>query len=250
MKQRINSSLLLFFCFQFFSAQIDVKFIEHLSSVSLPNEHLAYLNTLSPASDSVFYYKAKYNLKYFNDSLFLLNYQAASDICKRDTILLNEAGIQFLKNDSRLSRAKWFDSFKYREGEVLKTVYDASEHPDHFSENTFPSELRRSFKSYKKVYSKKPLLAASFSAIVPGLGKLYAGKKRSALAAFLINSGYALQTAESIKLLGVRHPFTIVNLCAFSVFYLSNIYGAYRAVPELRKERKKQFLTDAANFYN
>lgn len=184
----------------------------------------------------------------------MLNYSSSGKTCNKDTTLLKDAGLRFLNSDNSLLRKKWFSSFsrtsvKATQGKLV-LIYDASENPINFSPDQLPLELRNSFISYRKIYSKKPLLAASFSAVIPGLGKLYAGKKKSALAAFLLNAGYAVQTVESINKLGVTHPFTIVNMCAFTVFYMSNIYGAYRSVIELRSERKKQFLVDATYFYN
>jgi TM2 domain-containing membrane protein YozV len=100
------------------------------------------------------------------------------------------------------------------------------------------------------VPSKKALVAAALSTVLPGAGKLYAGKTKTFFLTFLLNAAYAAQTYESSKKLGIYHPLSIVNATAFAVFYLANIYGSYHSVIDMRKERKKQFLEDAARFYN
>ena len=86
--------------------------------------------------------------------------------------------------------------------------------------------------------------------MIPGLGKLYTGKPRSALMTFVLNCGYAVQTIESSRKLGNRHPLTVINVAAFGIFYLSNIYGSFTSVKDLKKEYKKQFIHDATEYYN
>lgn len=211
-----------------------------------------YLNRL-PLSDSTFYFKAKFNLQYPNDSLFLNNYSKSKMLCRADTQLNKTASAYFLKGDNAKTKAIWFNQDAKNSGSLQNGFYQsyqASLRPDLFVREQFPEELQKPFSKYKSAYCKKPLLAAGMSMLLPGSGKLYAGKTKTFLLTFILSASYAMQTIESSQKLGIRHPLTFINAGAFTVFYLSNIYGSYQSVKELRRERKKQFLNDAANFYN
>ncbi|MBA2610593.1 MAG: hypothetical protein H0U95_01390 [Bacteroidetes bacterium] len=252
MKRSLNSFFLTF-CIAFSFAQIDVKFIDHLATNNLINEHTSYLNSLTTISDSVYYFKAKFNLKYANDSGFMDNYAKSKLLCQKDTLLINQASAYFLNNNNKLVIQTWFNGLNENTNTGclgLTMAYKASLDPNLYTKETFPFELQRSYLKYKRVYNKKPVAAAFFSAIIPGSGKLYAGKTKTFFLTFLLNAAYAAQTMESTKKLGIKNPLSIINATAFTVFYLSNIYGSYKAVIDLRKERKKQFITDATNFYN
>jgi len=248
---RLIKWLVLFLYCAHASAQVNTAFIKHLENNHLVREHRTYLNNL-PANDSTAYFEAKFNLRYFNDSLFLNYYAKSVPLCTADTILATTASRLFLINSSSLLRRQWFSIVeeKTKHESYFHKIYKASLDPNAYSKNDFEPELQPSYLSYKKIYNKKPLLGSSLSIVIPGLGKLYAGKPKSALLAFLLNAGYAAQTLESGKKLGIKHPFTIVNAAVFTLFYFSNIYGSYKAITDLKKERKKQFIHDATNFYN
>jgi TM2 domain-containing membrane protein YozV len=252
--QRINSWIALIFCSHAVGAQINGKFIEHLTSYSLQTEHRTYLTSIKNDSDSLHYFEANYYLSYFNDSLFLQHYFKSKTLCQNDTNLLKRAGLLMLNEAGNKIRAVWFESLPPNSATAtlqrLTTIYLAANYPNHLSDDGIFSEgLRKTFRSYKKAVNKKPVLAASMSALLPGLGKIYAGKTISGLSALLINSAYALQGWESYNKLGIRHPLTIFNAAAFTIFYFSNIYGGYKCIIDLRRERKKQFIKDATFLY-
>jgi hypothetical protein len=251
LKRKLNSFILFFWTILSF-AQIDVKFIDHLASNNLAREHKAYLNSLSQLSDSTCYFKAKFNLKYPNDTLFMSYYLKSKVLSQADTLMLKEASAFFLKQNKTITTT-WFNSLTENENTKhlsLNTVYKASLNPNMYSKDIFPAELQKSYSKYKRAYNKKPVMAAVLSTLLPGSGKFYAGKTKTFFLTFLLNAAYAAQTVESAEKLGISHPVSIVNACAFTVFYLSNIYGSYKAVTDIRKERKKQFIIDASNFYN
>ncbi|HWY33422.1 MAG TPA: hypothetical protein VNX68_02175, partial [Nitrosopumilaceae archaeon] len=86
-----------------------------------------------------------------------------------------------------------------------------------------PGKLFDDFSSYKKSYSKKPLVAGVLSMLVPGLGKLYIGKRKSFLNTLVINTVYGVQSYESIRKFGISNTFSLLNVGIFSVFYVANI---------------------------
>lgn len=83
---------------------------------------------------------------------------------------------------------------------------------------------------------RSPALAGLFSAVVPGSGKLYAGKPRQGIAAFLpiltlgllTWEGYRKDGPTSLRFLGFGSLFT--------VFYIGNIWGSTLAVKVRRDE--------------
>ncbi|MBA3663687.1 MAG: hypothetical protein H0W61_05710 [Bacteroidetes bacterium] len=250
MKKQLNS-LIFFFYASFTFSQIDIKFIHHLAANDLQTEHSTYLTSITPLKDSVFYFRAKFDLKYKQDSLFFADYLKSKTLCRADTEFINEAGIYFLKTRDKDAKT-WFNNLPAgvsKTADCLSIVYAAATAPNLYQKENFPEDLQRPYEKYKRAYNKKPFVAGLLSTIIPGAGKLYAGKTKTFFLTFLLSAAYAAQTIESANKLGIKHPLTIINLTAFSVFYLSNIYGSYRAVIDLRKERKKQFLSDAARFY-
>ena len=86
--------------------------------------------------------------------------------------------------------------------------------------------------------SKHAGLAALASAVIPGAGKVYAGRFGEGVAAFLTVGSLGAVTAENWKKHGLRDWRTIVagSLCA--TFYLGNIYGSYMSVSIEKDERE------------
>ena len=160
----------------------------------------------------------------------------------------------FLNNSTTLKTETWFSAsnqWSYAKNlSELRTIYDCSLHPNLCNPDNFPTSAKNSYLQYKKAYNKKPWFAAILSAVIPGLGKLYAGKTRSFFTTLILNAAYATQTIESEKKLGPAHFFSIINAGAFTAFYFSNIYGSYLAVKQRKKEFRKQFLIEATRYYN
>jgi len=73
-------------------------------------------------------------------------------------------------------------------------------------------------------------LAAFYSAIIPGSGKIYAGRLGDGLSSFFIVSSLGLITAENWYKAGIKNPKTIFFGSLFSVFYVGNIWGSYFSV--------------------
>jgi hypothetical protein len=130
------------------------------------------------------------------------------------------------------------------------SVYLASKNPINIDVTLMPEELRDGFADYKKYYHKKPWVGAGLSTVVPGLGELYAGKKRAFVNTLLFHVMYGIQTYEAAHKLGIKNPFTIFSIGFYGVFYFANIYGGYFDVKQAKKEKRKQFLIDATNYYN
>lgn len=90
---------------------------------------------------------------------------------------------------------------------------------------------------FKKNKRKSPFIAGSLSAIVPGLGKVYAGNTAQGLSSFLRVGILGAITAENYLRLGIKHPQTILFASLFSAFYIGNIWGSALSVQIVKTER-------------
>lgn len=77
---------------------------------------------------------------------------------------------------------------------------------------------------------RSPLLGAAASALVPGLGKLYAGCAGEAVSTFLCVGSLAAITAENWVHCGPTDWKTLLFGGLGAIFYLGNIYGSYISV--------------------
>jgi len=83
---------------------------------------------------------------------------------------------------------------------------------------------------------KNPALAATLSAVVPGLGKLYTGNKKDALMSFIFVGVNAFQSYRYFNKKGIKSVGAWVFGSLATGFYLGNIYGSYKAA--LHKNKK------------
>ncbi|OFY64198.1 MAG: hypothetical protein A3H98_12540 [Bacteroidetes bacterium RIFCSPLOWO2_02_FULL_36_8] len=253
-KKRILFIILHFLIANPTNAQFNYSFVKHLSTHNLQKEHFTYLQELPETEqDSRNYLFAKYYLQYFNDSLFISFYLGSKEMFMRDSNAFIMANIRFLKENNSFQKL-WFDSYKDRnvseENKIIQDAYMASINPLDFDAGLLPDKLQFGFNKYKKSEKKKPVVAAMLSGLIPGLGKLYAGRKRSFYTVLFFHLIYGAQNYELINRLGIQNPFSIVSLSFLGVFYVANIYGSYQDVKEVNKESKTQFLNDASEYYN
>jgi len=77
---------------------------------------------------------------------------------------------------------------------------------------------------------KSPLLAGVMSGIVPGSGKIYAGKTGEGIAVMIASAGFGLITWENYRKAGLSNFKTILFGSIFAANYVSNIYGSVISV--------------------
>lgn len=85
---------------------------------------------------------------------------------------------------------------------------------------------------------KSPLLAGVMSGIVPGSGKIYAGKTGEGIAAMITTTGLGLITRENYRKLGLNNFKTIFFGSILAATYISNIYGSVISVKIIENENK------------
>lgn len=184
-------------------------------------EHLMMVSPNSP-----FYYKAQFFASY--NLAYLGELSKASDILdalvKNDTVYqelasLERAGIALL--DRNLNA--YNSSALYLKGNDFRLA-EAEQYIKQFAEEI------------QKFPRKSAILAAIMSAVVPGSGKIYAGKTGEGISAFLTVSILALVAGENYFKAGIGAARTMIFGSLFCLSYAANIYGSVYAVKAYRNE--------------
>jgi hypothetical protein len=100
----------------------------------------------------------------------------------------------------------------------------------------------------QKAERKSMFLAGLMSAVVPGTGKIYAGKWRQGVMSLFPLAIMGLQAWEGYHKAGLTSPRFIVFGGLFSLFYIGNIWGSALSVSvrkqEIRNEIHQEMLVD------
>ncbi len=181
-----------------------------------------YLNSV--ALNSNFYTKSKffgslnlsYSKKYTAALTSFSNFSVDTTQKYEQLICLMRAGNYLLLRDHKrfdsISAGFLYDDFRYS------------------NEQTRLTELKKDALKLKK---KSPAVAGLLSAVIPGLGKFYAGKKGAGLAAFAANGALAAMTFESYyRTRSFKSPQFITFGTLFTFFYVGNIFGSVFSVKQ------------------
>lgn len=82
----------------------------------------------------------------------------------------------------------------------------------------------------KRYKIKSPTTAGFLSALVPGLGKGYAGKPKEGISSFIVVTLLGYQTYEGYRIGGKTDTRFLVFGSLFSIFYIGNIWGSALSV--------------------
>lgn len=246
----LNKQIVLFLFCSFLlpaKAQLDTSFIQHLNRENLVQEQMQYL--LNHPTDSIFQTEwTKFQLQRGSDSDFLVAYQQAYVNGIQHPKIQQIASIRFLTADNA---SNWFQTYTSTDflTREIQRVYFASLVPNAFQTHEIPLGLQPQFTDLQRIHSKKPWIASTLSGVVPGLGKLYIGNRKSFVNTLLFMSVMGFQTVESYRRVGIKHPVTLINAGFFATYYLSNIVGSFQQTKAKKKEFTRQFLIDAQQYY-
>lgn len=149
------------------------------------------------------------HLQRFDSSAATLSLIVATDGSTLSLKRFEQAGVSLLRRD--------LPAFDRAFGLVDTSDYRLA------SEAQSLHALRQSIAGHK---NKSPLLAGALSAVLPGLGKVYAGSYGEGAAAFLLTGSLIAVTAENWLREGPANWKTIVSGLLSAVFYAGNIYGS------------------------
>ncbi|SFC82564.1 hypothetical protein SAMN05421780_110110 [Flexibacter flexilis DSM 6793] len=96
--------------------------------------------------------------------------------------------------------------------------------------------LEKSKLALQKVKKRSPLVAGLMSAIIPGSGKIYAGKRGQGISSLLQCVALGLPTYESYRKAGVKSARFIIYGSLFTAVYIGNIWGSSLSVQIKQQE--------------
>lgn len=117
--------------------------------------------------------------------------------------------------------------------------------PEYTYQDSFLTQQHRQLLKIQKDYLKKPrksaFIAGSMSALLPGSGKVYAGKPVQMITPLLSTIIWTAQAAEIAVKSGYAHFAFWIPVSIGSLFHLSNIYGSYRLAKTYNLQQKKMY---------
>lgn len=236
------------------TSQADMAYVKYLSVNRLELEHTQYLTRLRPllSADSLRILEIKWALQYRNFEIMATVPFEENEYFLRDSNAMILSALWRLEESLELSQsgANYLTTSNFSSCKILGEVWCMGLDPKAFeAHQDWSNHLSESWRMYKNYQRKKYWKAAALSAVIPGLGKWYAHRSRTALINVLGLSAYAWQTWESYQKLGIQHPLTLFNLTVFGVFYTGHIFGSARAVKTRSLELRNKFYKDASLHY-
>lgn len=116
----------------------------------------------------------------------------------------------------------------------------ADQHLDLMKESEKYSSLNKICINGLNTHYKRPWLAASFSAILPGSGKIYTGNWKDAVFSFLLITGTSWVAYNSIDNNGFNFESILIGSAAMG-FYSANIYGSFKSAKHFNQTINQSF---------
>lgn len=174
--------------------------------------------------------------KYFNESRFLIGINSiySNDLtAAKETLSKVEFNVDELSNLTYFELSgialleRDFESYHEFNNQIFKDYY-------------FYKKERESFQSIEadlKLHKdKSPFLAGLYSAVLPGAGKFYAGKRGQGVYSFVISSLLALQAFDSYQKAGPKSTRFIIYGGLFSLFHIGNVWSSALSVKRYNDE--------------
>lgn len=232
------------------------EFFKHLRNEGLHKESLFLLSNMQSSSDST---------RVSLEKAFLFQEMKSLDSAKfyyQRNSLQSISSQKFYKDYLRLKfRMQEYDAVDSFLNEFPEQTYDLKEmtysmemvkgkyQPDELGSLDIPLDIRFSYERFYKDQKKSSALAGLYSALIPGMGKVYIGKKRQGFNMFLSNTVLAIQAYESYRKRGIESARFIVFGSAFSFFYISNIVGSIIGTKKLKRDAQLQLTHDLSQYY-
>jgi len=261
--------LLVSSCLQAQEFQQQMRFVNHLFQLKQYEEASTFLhgiaNTVSSLDriDSIHYYagEANYHLKniplsveffgkvsegspFFAQSKLLMGFQLAysGKYAEAESTFINFSSADSLLMDTRLVELAGLHLLNrnYESYEPTAENFDGK----YFQLKSSENALKSYYQSMQAFRPKSTLLAGVFSAIVPGSGKIYAGKTGQGIGSMLLTGLFALQTWESYKKDGYQSARFMIFGSLLGVSYVSNIYGSVFSV-KIRRDEFNEEINNA-----
>lgn len=203
-----------------------INYFRGWAQYSLKNLGQSTQSLLRVGKESPFYLKAHFFAGY--NQIYLGNYQEAQKIFDQMAIR-NEPNLSLVNFE--LSGIEMLQGNWPGGNGKLKLV-----NPDNASISQQVKALEEISSENQDHRSKSPVLAGIMSGIIPGAGKIYAGKTGAGIASMIGTVGFGLITWENYHKRGIANAKTIIFGGLFAANYISNIYGSVISVKVIENE--------------
>ncbi|MFY9151792.1 MAG: hypothetical protein WAO52_07260 [Prolixibacteraceae bacterium] len=203
-----------------------LNFYKGWAYYSLKELDLSTISFLNVGEESTFYLKSRFFAGY--DQIFLENYPEARKIFSQLNVKDEPSFslFNFEMSGICLLQGNWLEAKEH-----LKQVNPKNATINQQVEAL--GQINRELETHRK---KSPFLAGLMSGIIPGSGKIYAGKTGQGIASMIATTGFGLITWENYRKLGIGHVKTILFGSIFVANYVSNIYGSVISVRIIENE--------------
>ena len=227
--------------------------------ITLLKNELSYENYSTEQKDSInnFLGHAYYNINNFDSAAIYFGSVSPSIQSFSESIYLSAYSFSMLKNYIKgIEQLKKIDTSKVKEKEFrdlqLSGIYLLSRDTSGFSRvsktftfsyNDFNEQENKIIKLNNEIKNIKPksgFLAGLLSAMIPGLGKVYAGKVGQGVSSFIPVTLMGLSAYETYKKAGIKSSRFIIMSSLFSIFYIGNIWGSALSVSVCRNEKNNE----------
>ena len=186
---------------------------------------------------------------FFNDSIEKLSSNFAEEYIKLllitnknkdafDFLELNKTINPIKKQNYQLSslflQKKWKDAYNY----ILKNAV--------VKENKINKNLHSLAVKTQEIKYKKPFVAATFSTIIPGAGKIYTKHWKDAIIAFLFVGVNSWQAYRGFDKRGIESAYGWVFASFATGFYIGNIYGSHKSAKKYNQKLDDEIYNEAA----
>ncbi len=245
----------------------ELSFVSYLIGIQQYDEAIYHINQLPinkynsiDIVDSFCFLKAWvfYNLKQLDSSAFWFQRVSSNSHLYKNALFFASSDYVFLQKPDKArelldkvpvndSLAKQACNLQFAGLSLLKRDYTAFKKysrnfgHSHYAFANSEIVLDDCYKSMISHNDKSMFLAGAFSAILPGSGKIYAGKPGEGISSFLLISFLAAIAAENYMKAGPKNFKTIGFGSLFTIFYIGNIYGSVISIKVAREEFYKKY---------
>lgn len=262
----LNKGYLILVCFLYFlqptvAQENNTEFLNYLYRTKQFRHLISYSQYLnegpanSISADSIRYLTAKshFQLKEYEASNKNLTVITQSFNAYNETRFLMSANANQLDNYDDARKAledinptdSITEGFKYFELSGIALLnrdlkkyysYDTLIKTDYYFYETERQSLAQIANNFSQRKEKSPFVGGLLSAVIPGAGRFYAGKRGQAIYSFVISAFLGLQTWESYQKNGVNSARFITYGSLFSLFHIGNIWGSALSVKNYNNE--------------
>lgn len=112
----------------------------------------------------------------------------------------------------------------------------------------FPRDLKILSEKAGRIKFKSPVIAASFSAIIPGTGKFYTKNWADGVVSMLFVVANAWQAYRGFNEHGIKSTYGWTFASLSASFYIGNIFGAVKAAKRYNKNKRNEIDNQVFDF--